>query len=229
MKPAHGIALVLASAVWAVSVPVAPASEPEKNIPLTLTLYDSHGLSADSAADHVLEIILFKSNTHIHLKISNTTDHGLILWRPYCPQGDAAMNIEFRQSAVPDKVLVAHAGMGYAYTAGMGNPTVFTLAPRDDLIVNVDFLNEWNLPFAMKAAETREFEMRAVYRSESLTEDKFKQLFGTEEMEHLYGTKEMMEHVLGTKEIRRVWSGIAASKWQKVRVINRTGTTAEAK
>jgi hypothetical protein len=225
MKPAHRIVLLLASLIWTACV--APASEPEKNSEVTVTLYDSNGLSSGSAKDHVLEIILYKPHTHIHLKISNTTDQAITLWRPYCPQGDAAMNIEFRETAVPDKIFRAFTGANYAYMAGSGFPKAFTLAPGNDLIVNVDFLNEWSLPFSMKVGETREFEMRAVYRSAPLTEERMEHF--RKEMEGSFGSKELAEHVFGLKEIERVWSGVATSDWQKARVINHTGAAVEAK
>ena len=169
---------------------------------LGIILHDSHGVSSASAQNHVLEVILFRPHTHIHFKISNTTDQGLTLWRPYCPEGDAAMNIEFREASAPDKVFRAHTS--FDYTGGMGIPKVFTLAPRDDLIVNVDFQSEWILPFTLEAKQTREMEMRGVYRSQPKADDG-------------------RNRSLTSKEMERVWSGVATSNWQKVCIINRTG------
>lgn len=184
------------------------AAEPQTNNPVSVTLHDSHGLSAGSAPNGKLEIILFASHTHIHFKVSNTTKQALTLWQPYCPEGDLAMTIEFREPSSPNKVL--RAGTEYSYTGGMGIPKVLTLAPRDDLLVNVDFLSEWNLPFALKTDEGRELEVRAVYSPAPLTDT----------------TKKRW---LESKEIERVWTGVAASAWNKARVINRTGKPIEAK
>ena len=207
MKPTHGIAALLIGVACIVQ---AEESEPAKSSGVTVMIHDSQGVSFDSAPNQVLEVILFKSHTHIHFKISNTTDKGLTLWRPYCPQGDAAMSIEFREVDVPDKVYRSYPGY-YAYTRGMGIPKVFTLAPSNDLIVNVDFLSEWILPMTVKADQTRELEMRAVYRSVPLTDEQKKRL--------------LPEPV----KIEQVWSGGATSNWQKVRIINRTGATVEPK
>ena len=210
MNPTHRIGTFVALLIGMACIALAEDAAREGGI--TVTLHDSHGVSADSAKDHLLEVILFKPHTAIHFKISNTTDRGLTLWRPKCPQGDDAMSIEFRESVEPEaaraKVLRGHTG--YVYTGGMGIPKWFTLAPHNDLIVNVDFQNDWVLPFAMKADETRELEMRAVYRSEPLTPEQQKRL--------LEGT-----------EVPQVWNGAAASEWQKVRIINRTGGVVEWK
>jgi len=181
------------------------AAELQTNTNVSVTIHDSHGLSVNSAPNELLEIVLFASHTHIHLKISNTTKKGLTLWRPYCPEGDRAMTIEFRETGSPDRIF--RGGTGYDYTGGMGIPKVLTLAPGDDLIVNVDFLSEWTLPVTLKAGEVRELEMRAVYRSEPLAG----------------------KRMLGSKDAERVWTGTATSKWSKVRVVNRTGAPVEAK
>jgi hypothetical protein len=203
MKAASSILAVL---VWATGF--AQASEPSPSSAISVTLHDSHGLSAESAESHRLEIILFKPHTHFHLKISNTTPKALMLWRPYCPEGDDAMSIEFREANAPDKVFRAHTG--YSYTGGMGIPKVLTLAAGDDLLVNVDLLNEWVLPFPIQVDEIREVEVRAVYRSAPLTDDRQKSLFGS-------------------KKKDQVWSGLSTSVWHKARIINRTGSKLDPK
>ena len=70
-KPTLGIVALLIGIAC-----VAPCADLTKNVGVTVTLYDSHGVSFDSAKNHVLEVILFRSHTHIHFKISNTTDQG---------------------------------------------------------------------------------------------------------------------------------------------------------
>ena len=57
----------------------------------------------------------------------------------------------------------------------------------------------------MQADEIREMEVRATYRSAPLTDEKQKSLFGS-------------------KPRYLVWTGESASDWQKVRIINRTGS-----
>ena len=186
---------------------------------VAVTLHDSHGVSSDSAQNRVLEIILFKPHTRIHFKISNTTDQGLTLWRPYCPQGDAAMSIEFREARAPDKTFRARTG--FDYTAGMGIPKVFTLAPHNDLIVNVDFQSEWILSLTLEVDQIRELEMRAVYRSEPFSEAE-RNLPGADKA-LLAGWNNDI------KKMEQVWTGVATSNWQKVRIINRTGGRFERK
>ena len=201
MRPTFGIVALLIGTAWA-----ALGADSTNNVSVAVTLHDSHGVSSDSAQNHVLEVILLRPHTHMHFKISNTTGQALTLWRPYCPEGDAAMSIEFREPSAPDKIFRARTG--FDYTGGMGIPKVFTLAPRNDLIVNVDFQSEWLLPFALETGQIRELEMRAVYRSGPLTDD---------------------NRPFTSKEMERVWSGVATSNWQKVRIINRTGERFERK
>ena len=186
------------------------AAETQTNSAVSVALHDSHGLSPRSAPNGRLEIILFASHTHIHFKISNTTKQALKLWQPGCPEGDFAMTIEFREPSAPDKI--SRSGTGNDYTAGMGVPKVLTLAPDDDLMVNVDFLSRsgWNLPVALKAGESRELEVRAVYRPAPLTDQTTKRMFEL-------------------KETEQVWTGVATSTWNKARIINRTGAPIEAK
>ncbi len=175
---------------------------PPVNGGVSVAIHDSHGLSASSAPGKVLEIILLAAHTHIHLKITNTTDGEVTLWRPHCPEGDEAMTIEFRDPANSGRLLRARTASNY--TAGMGIPKVLALASKDDLIVNVDFLSEWRLPMTLQPEETRELEMRVVYRSGPLTDATKKRLFESKAM-------------LG------VWTGTVTTDWHKARLINRTG------
>ncbi|MGV3663036.1 MAG: hypothetical protein ACO1TE_22820 [Prosthecobacter sp.] len=181
---------------------LAADADPSVNGGVSVAIHDGHGLSANSAPGKLLEVILFTANTPIYLKITNTTDGELTLWRPYCPEGDEAMTIEFRDPASSVKVL--RAKTAFAYTAGTGIPKVFTLAAKDDLIVNVDFLSEWRLPITLQAEESRELEMRVVYRSGPLTDPTRKRLFES-------------------KAMSGVWTGTVTTDWHKARLINRTG------
>jgi hypothetical protein len=108
------------------------------------------------------------------------------------------MTIEFRELKKPDAVF--RSGLRMGYTAGMGFPKVFALAPGGDLIVNVDFLDGyWTLPIAFSAEESREVEVRARYEP---------------------ADKPMLK--VEGKELQ-AWGGKAASPWHKVRIHNRTG------
>ena len=176
--------------------PPPPAAKPQSEV--TITIHDSHGVSFESKWDDLPEIILFAPHTHIHLKISNVSDKPLTLWQPYCPDGDLAMTIEFRDPAKPDEIL--RSGLRQGYTAGMGFPKVFQLAPRGDLIVNVDLADGyWTMPVALAEGQSREMEVRAVYESEN---------------------RPLIKS--GEKELR-AWTGKAVSPWHKMRLINRTG------
>jgi len=183
-------------------IPLAHPAEPAETNAITMTIHDSTGLSSESATSNTLDIILFKAHTHIHLKISNTTQRGIMLFRPYCPEGDDAMAVEFRSPNAPDVVFRTRPQRDY--TAGMGITKAFTLAPGDDLLVNVGFLSDWPLPFPIGEGETRELEVRSVYRSAPLTDKVDISLFGTEKN-------------------KLIWEGSHTSKWQKARIINRSG------
>ncbi|HEY1053416.1 MAG TPA: hypothetical protein VGE39_26775 [Prosthecobacter sp.] len=200
LLPAIVISGIVAALLGAMCL--AADADPSVNGGVSVAIHDSHGLSARSAPGKLLEIILFTANTPIYLKITNTTDRELTLWRPRCPEGDDAMTIEFRDPASSVKVL--RAKTAYDYHAGMGIPKVLALASKDDLIVKVDFLSEWRLPILLQAEETRELEMRVVYRSGPLTDATKKRLFESKAM-------------LG------VWTGTVTTDWHKARLINRTG------
>lgn len=185
----------ITAAIIVVLMPAAALAEGD----IAITIHDSNGLTAASAAEHTLDVNLFKEHTHIHLRISNKTDGGLTLWKPNCPQGDHAMWIEFRDPVLAGKVY--RSGNVQSYTGGMGIPKVFTLAAKSDLIVNVDLGVWWNLPFEMADGESREMEMRAVYASEAPPDEKARD----------------------ESQFKAVWVGNTASAWEKVRIVNRTG------
>ena len=170
--------------------------------PLKVTLHDSNGLTSASAPDHHLELILFKSHTHMHVRISNKLDQALSLWCPYCPEGDESIIVEFRDPNSPSNVYRARPG--WVYTAGMGLPKSFVLAAHDDLIVNLDFTSDigWGLPMRAPKDAIREMEVRVGYRSRNLSD---KQRSG-------YG-----DYKIGT-----VWEGEVIGNWEKISVINRS-------
>lgn len=156
------------------------------------------------------EVILFADHTHIHLKFSNNSENELLIWKHYCPQGDRAMRIEFRNPDKPDEIRTSR--LRRDYTGGMGIPKVVKLAPSDDYIVDIDFLADWKIPFALGVREQVVMEMRAVYESTPMDSE-----------EILYN-----EFLLGDRfspMARSVWTGTVASPWDQVVVINRTGTS----
>ena len=182
---------------------VTQSAEPENSSPIRITLHDSRGLSSASAPDHKLELNLFKSHTHIHLRISNTSEQELTLWRPNCPKGDDAMIIEFRDPGTPTKVFRARPG--WSYTGGMGLPKVFTLAAHDDLIVNLGFVGglDWVFPIPITQDERKDLEVRVGYRSHNLTDGELQRY--------------------GTYKVGKVWEGEAMGDWQKISVRNASG------
>ena len=181
----------------------AAGKENQKEAPLRITFHDSNGLSVASAPEGKLELILFKSHTHSHLQIANTSDQNLTLWKPYCPMGDYAMLIEFRDPAQPKKTFSARPG--WMYTGGMGNPKTFKLAAMDSIIVNLDFMGGmfWMFPVPIEIGESKELEVRVGYRSQNLTDEQLK--------------------FYGDRKIPNVWEGETMGEWQKITVRNRSG------
>jgi hypothetical protein len=176
--------------------------------PLKVTLHDSHGLSIASAPNKRLELVLFAEHTHLHLRISNTTNQTMTFWKPYCPQGDDAIVVKFREPAHPQKVL--RASTGWSYTGGMGIPKVFELVGHDDLIVNINFISGmvWILPMQIPKDARLDMEVRVGYRSRNLTADELKRSGATPV---------------------KVWEGEVLSDWQPITSLNRTGKAFDRK
>lgn len=131
------------------------------------------------------------------------SDKVITLWQPYCPEGDHAIVIEFRDPGSPSKVFRARPGWGY--TGGMGIPKVFTLAGRDDRIVNLDFVSDvdWTFPIHISKDSRREFEVRVGYRSQNLSDEEVKKY--------------------GSYKLEKVWEGEFIGDWQKISVRNASG------
>ena len=185
----------------------ARSAEPERAFPIRITLHDSSGRSSVSAPDDTLELNLFRSHTHMHLRLSNTSDQEVTLWRPNCPKGDDAMIVEFRDPGSPGKVFRARPN--WAYTGGMGLPRTVILAAHDDLIVNLDFIGgmNWLFPMPIMNGESRDLEVRVGYRSQKLTDEERKS----------YGDYKAGE----------VLEGETMGDWQKLTVRNRSGSNIE--
>ena len=183
------------------AVPSSRHSESEP--PISIELHFADGRSAKSIAPDLPDLVLFKSHTHIHVKISNGSTNALLLWQPGCPIGDDAMVLEFRDPDQPGLVRRSHPVR--FYTGGMGVPKTLRLAPKADMVVDVDF-SEWGIPFDMEGGETIVVEMRALYCSRSLES----------------------HEILADIPRERVWKGVTTSSWEKVRIMNRTGEAVKA-
>ena len=183
--------------------PSAQSADSQDAPAIRVILHDSDGLSSASAPQHHLGLNLFKSHTHIHVRISNVSDRALTLWQPYCPEGDDAIVVEFRDPASLLKVFRARPSWGY--TAGMGLPKVFTLAGRDDRIVSLDFVSDldWAFPIHLPKGALRELEVRVGYRSRNLSDEEVKKY--------------------GSYKIEKVWEGEFVGDWQKISVRNASG------
>jgi len=170
---------------------------------LRVTLHDSDGLSVASAPEGRLELILFADHTHLHLRVTNLTDQPVTLWKPFCPEGDHSILVEFRDPATPHKVL--RATPGWDYTGGMGIPKTFSLAAHDDLIVNVNFVSDsdWILPMRIAKDERRELEVRVGYRSRNLDDKTAKQF--------------------ENDKLQKVWEGEVIGDWHRIVLSNRSG------
>jgi hypothetical protein len=170
----------------------------ESKPPLALSIHYSDGLSAKSSTSALPEIILFMEHTHLHLIISNISDHDVTLWRPFCPAGDEAITFEFKESELSKEIMKAHIRMGY--TAGMAYEKTLTLAPNDSLVFNVDFLGYWDFPFEVKSREMKKIFIRAVYNPKPAPKSDLKM----------------------PPQANDVWFGRVETGWENVVIINRT-------
>jgi hypothetical protein len=172
----------------------------ETKSPLALSIRYKDGLSSKSSTSKPPEIILMEHG-HLHLLISNASDHNVTLWRPFCPPGDEAITFEFKESETSKEIMRARIQMGY--TAGMGFAKTLTLVPNDSLVFDVDFLNYWDFPFKIKSGEIKKLTMRAVYNPKPINDV------------NVSKAKDL--------QVKDLWSGRVETGWEKVMIINRTG------
>jgi len=174
-----------------------------------MTLHDSRGYSFKSAPHHRLELNLFKSHTHMHVLISNVTDHDIVLWSPECMYGDYSLYIEFRDTTHPQAVFRALPGWGY--TGGMGNPALTILTSHDDIIVDLDFVSDlqWDFPITIEDGKRMDLEVRVGYRPRELEKD----------MRELYRNAPKEWRDLEAKR----WKGETFGDWHQITVTNRSG------
>jgi len=154
---------------------------------------------ADNHQDERLpEIRFLDRNTHFHVLLNNRFETPLLLWMPNCPDADRALTFEFKYSETSS---VMRAKIMMDYTAGMGFPKAVTIAPRDALIIDVDFCNYWDFPFQIRAGGYLDLFMRVVYASEPTRS----------------GSKQKLHD--------SVWTGRTESEWIKVRIVNMSKKT----
>jgi hypothetical protein len=181
------------------------------NEPVEVLLHFAHGLAPGShqampaefrPEERLPEILFLDWPSHFHVLLRNRTDAPLYLWQPYCPNADTALTFEFKE--IGQTGSVARARISMDYTGGMGIPKVVKIAPKDALIIDVDFCQYWDFPFQVPAGKHKEIFLRAVYaprRTERETRVPF------EKMDPFYDA---------------VWTGRIESPWTKVRIINRS-------
>ena len=118
------IAFVLIAAFSALiaAVPVQDSATDSKQKPidkkLMLSLHFLDGLSAKSD-DNMPDIRFLHYGCHLSLLLTNKAGENVTLWKPYCPEGDSAIRLEFKKTSESKTVGVARISLNY--TGGMGS------------------------------------------------------------------------------------------------------------
>ena len=73
--------------------------------------------------------------------------------KPYCPEGDDAIRLEFKITQESEEVGIARTS--HSYTGGMGIPKTVKLVSGDSLVYRVDFSSFWSLPFGLGTSAGR--------------------------------------------------------------------------
>jgi hypothetical protein len=198
------VAVVLISAVGILLTTIwdqKPESDPKQrkdNTEISLSIHFQDGLSG-SSNDQLPDIGVQNDGCHLSLLLTNKTHETLTLWKPYCPQGDRAIRLEFKKTA--DAKTIGAARTCHDYTGSMGVPKTFTLLPDDSLVYCFDFSSYWSLPFVLNNGEVTTVFVRAVYESEKAS-----------------GDPDFLP-----KNSDDVWVDEIATKWQQVRLTNVSG------
>ncbi len=183
------------------------ASQVEQNTDgpdLSLSLHYLDGLSAASNGN--LPSIRFqRDGCHLSLLLTNKTGEVVTLWKPYCPQGDDAMRLEFKKAADSKTIGIAHTTRGY--TGGMGIPKTFQLLPGNSLVHRIDLSRYWSLPFVLNDGDDTTVFVRAVYKSDKVDP----------------------KQVPLAENAGDVWVGEIATEWQQVRLTNASERRIETK
>ena len=180
----------------------APAATRDRDPqPLRLSIHYLDGLSAQSR-DEPQEIRFLHHGCHLSLLLTNTSKHEIHLWKPYCPEGDDAIRLEFKVSHDSEEVGIARTS--HSYTGGMGIAKTFRLVPGDSLVYRIDFSSFWSLPFVLESHKGRELLLRAVYESKPLQ-------------------RPVPTLIPGTAD--KVWVGRVQTDWERVKIWNVTDET----
>jgi len=197
------IAATLTAGLCAPSLSASPPSSDAKreggpkSVPLRVSIHYLDGLSGQSS-DKPPEIRFLRNGCHLSVLLTNVTEKDIHLWRPYCPQGDDAIRLEFKRNADSKEVGSAH--MVRCYTGGSGLPKTLKLVSRDSLIYRVDFSESWSLPFVLEPGTSSSFLVRAVYDSKPLDP----------------------KRSYRPADAEKVWQGRIETPWEEVRVVNVT-------
>jgi len=162
--------------------------------PLAISIHYLDGLSTRSGSAP-REIRYLWHGAPFSLLLTNTSNRPIHLWKPYSPDGDKAIRLEFAKSGSGH---IGVARTSFAYTGGMGLPKTFTLAPGDSLVYQIDFASYWAVPFTLAPGATCELLVRAVYESRPIS-----------------NSSEFDPPDAGS-----VWQGSVATEWEHVRLVN---------
>ena len=197
--------------IASVLVPFASGQENNAQAPresdqtkLSLSIHFLDGLSAASS-DGLPEIRFLGDGCPLSLLLTNKTAETITLWKPYCPEGDDAIRLEFKKN--PDSETIGIAETFHAYTGGMGIPKTFTLNPGDSLVYQIDFSSFWSLPFVLNDGDDTTVFVRAVYESNKADNHRGRLLDNSS----------------------AIWVGQIATEWQKVRLSNVSGKRVETR
>ena len=198
------IAFVLIAAFSALiaAVPVQDSATDSKQKPidkkLMLSLHFLDGLSAKSD-DNMPDMRFLHYGCHLSLLLTNKAGENVTLWKPYCPEGDSAIRLEFKKT--PESKTVGVARISHAYTGGMGISKTFTLVPSDSLVHRIGLSSYWSLPFVLNDGDDTTVFVRAVYESDK-ADSKRSSL---------------------PKQSGDVWVGKIETDWTQVRLSNVSG------
>ena len=194
--------LIAAFSALIVAVPVQDSATDSKQKPvdnkLMLSLHFLDGLSANSN-DNMPDMRFLHYGCHLSLLLTNKAGENVTLWKPYCPEGDSAIRLEFKKTSESKTVGVAR--ISHNYTGGMGVPKTFTLVPSDSLVHRIDLSSYWSLPFVLNDGDDTTVFVRAVYES---------------------GKTDSKRSFL-PKQSGDVWVGKIETDWTQVRLSNVSG------
>jgi hypothetical protein len=134
----------------------------------------------------------------LHLK--NEMDAPLVLWEPYCPEGDQAFWLEFKKHETSNDV--GKARTCHMYTGGMGIAKTFTLQPGESFVQLYDLSSYWALPFDLADGESTTAWARAVYQS----------------------NRAAGRGRYAPENASEVWEGKIATEWRQIKISNTSGS-----